>query len=513
MKESRTTNVIKNAKVAAISQIIYIVLNFISRTVFIKILGNEYLGVNGLFTNILTVLSFAELGIGNAIIYSMYKPIAENNENKIKTLMKFYKKTYITIGIAVAILGLCVIPFFNLIIKDQPNIEENIIFIYILFLTNTSLSYFLTYKKSIISAHQKEYVINYYRLLFTIIQSIIQIAILLLTKNFILYLVIQIVCTFANNFAVSKKADKMYEYIKYNTKEELDKEEKKKIYDNVKSLTLYKFGSVILNGTDNIIISSMLGVATVGIYSNYTLIINAILSIISQILNVFTASVGNLNAIGTNEQKEKVLYELFFISVIIYGFCSGALFILINPFIEMWVGAKYVLSIGIVITIILNFYINGIQFAPYTYRNTMGLFNKGKYAPVAAAIINITLSIILGKCLGLMGIFLATSISRLLTTTWVDPYMIYKYKVEGKVKTYFKKYFIYTAIVILNIFVCYTTLNLIKDTGMISLIIKAILYTIMTIVIYSIFFYKTEEFKNILQRLKEIIRRKKNVLS
>ncbi len=513
MKESRTTNVIKNAKVASIAQFINIILNFVSRTIFINMLGNEYLGINGLFTNILTVLSFAELGIGNAIIYSMYKPIAENDENKIKALMNFYKKAYFTIGVIVAIVGLCVIPFFDFIIKDVPDIKENIILIYILFLANTSLSYFFTYKKSIISGHQKEYIINYYKLFFTIIQTIFQMLILLFTKNYILYLIIQIICTFLNNFAVSKKADKMYDYIKYKNKNELDKKEKKEIFNNVKSLTLYKFGSVILNGTDNILISSMLGVTVVGIYSNYTLIINAILSIISQILNVFTASVGNLNAIGTKKQKEKVLYELFFISVLIYGFCGGALFILLNPFIKIWLGEEYLLSIGIVISIVLHFYINGIQFAPFTYRNTMGLFNKGKYSPIVAAIINIVLSIILGKYIGLMGILLATSISRLLTTTWVDPYLIYKYKIDGKVSDYFKKYILYTIIVIINIFICYILTSFIKDTGILAIILKAIIYTLASIIMYLLFFHRTQEFKDLVERIKNIITKKENIVS
>lgn len=513
MEKSRTTNVIKNAKVAAFSQIIYILLNFISRTIFIKMLGNEYLGVNGLFTNILTVLSFAELGIGNAIIYNMYKPIASNNEKKIKALMHFYKNAYTVIGVIVAIAGVCVIPFFKYIIKDIPNIKENIIFIYLLFLTNTSLSYFFTYKKSIISAYQKEYVINYYKLIFSVLQTVLQISILFITKNFILYLIIQIICTFFNNYFVSKKADKMYSYIKEKNEDTLTKREKKAIYLNVKSLTMYKFGSVILNGTDNIIISAMLGVATVGIYSNYTLIINAILSIIGQVLNVFTASVGNLNAIGTKQQKEKVLYELFFISLIIYGFCSGALFILINPFINMWVGESYILSIGIVISIIIQFYINGLQFAPYTYRNTMGLFSRGKYAPIVAAVINIIFSILLGKYFGLIGIFAATSISRLVTTTWMDPYLIYKYKIDGKLSIYFKKYILYTLVVVFNIILCYITLNYIPNTGIFTFILKGLIYTTITIAVYILFFFKTPEFKALVERIKNIIRRKKDVLS
>lgn len=509
MEESRTANVIKNAKVAAIVHVINIVLNFIARTIFIKILGKEYLGINGLFTNILTVLSFAELGIGNAIIYSMYKPVAENDTNKIKALMNFYQKAYFIIGITVAVIGVSVTLFLKFIIKEIPNIEENIKFIYILFLLNTVLSYFFTYKKSIISAYQKEYIINFYKMLFAVIQTITQIIILCCTKNFILYLIIQIISTFLNNLSLSKKADNMYKYIKEKNDNRLNKKEQKNIFINVRALALYKFGSVILNGTDNIIISSMIGVTTVGIYSNYTLIINAVTSIIGQILNVFTASVGNLNAIGEKKQQERVLYEIFFISVIIYGFCGGALFILINPFIKIWIGKDYILSIGTVISIILHFYVNGVQFAPYTYRNTMGLFDRGKYAPVIAALMNIVLSIFLGKYIGLMGIFFATSISRILTTTWVDPYLIYKYKIEGSVWKYFKKYILYIIVVIFDVTICYIVLNLIKDFGIVTLFMKLIIYTLITGGIYLACFYKTQECKNLINRVKVFAMRRK----
>ena len=160
MEESRTKNSARNASIAVISKIIYIILSFICRTIFIITLGSEYLGINGLFTNILTMLSFAELGIGTAIIYKMYKPIAENDKERIKTLIHFYKKAYSIIGVIVLIIGLSIIPFLNNIIKEPPNISENLIIIYILFLVDSSISYFFAYKKSIITGHQKEYIIR-----------------------------------------------------------------------------------------------------------------------------------------------------------------------------------------------------------------------------------------------------------------------------------------------------------------------------------------------------------------
>ena len=357
------------------------------------------------------------------------------------------------------------------------------------------------------SANQEEYVINIYRIVFVFIQNIVQILLLYLTNNFILYLIIQVICTILNNVTLSIKADKKYKYIKEKNIIPLEKKEKKKIFSNVKSLVLYKVGSVILNGTDNIIISYFLGVVSVGLYSNYTMIIAAITSIIGQCLNSFTGSVGNLNAIGEKKQKEKILYQIFFISVLIFGFCAGAIFILINPFIKIWIGEQYVLSSLIVSAIVLHFYINGIQFAAYTYRNTMGLFNKGKFAPIIAAVINIVLSIILCQYFEMFGIFIATSISRLVTTTWVDPYLIYKYELDGKASTYAKKYIKYTLIVIINIAICYFILRLVPDTNILYLILKGMIYTIITGIIYFLFFFKEEEFKELKSKFFKILKR------
>ena len=224
MKESRTKNTIKNVRTGAIVQIINKLMLFVVRTVFIKVLNTEYLGVNGLFTNVLTILSFAELGIGTAIIFNMYKPVAENNHEKIKSLMHLYKKSYNTIGIVVFLLGMLVIPFMGIIVKDAPNIKENLNYIYILFLLNTSISYFFTYKKSIIYAHQKQSTIDNIDSVFYIVKCLCEILFLMLTKNYIVYLCIEITSTFVENIIISRKADKMFPYLKDNDVKKLSKE-------------------------------------------------------------------------------------------------------------------------------------------------------------------------------------------------------------------------------------------------------------------------------------------------
>ena len=427
MEKNRTKNTVRNVKTGIIVQLINKIMAFVVRTIFIKCLNTEYLGVNGLFTNILTILSFAELGIGTAIIFNMYKPVAEKDEEKIKSLMSLYKKSYNTIGVIVFLLGLCIIPFMGYIIKDVPNIKENITLIYLLFLFNTSSSYFFTYKKSIIIAHQQQSVINNIDSIFYLLKSTLEIVFLILTRNYILYLIIQIIGTFIENLVISFKANKMFPYLKDKNTEKLSKKETKNIFNNVKSLVVYQFGSVIMNGTDNILISSLINVATVGLCSNYTLIISSIKSIVSTGLNGVTASVGNLNSIGTSEKKEEVFYQLTFIDYIIYSFCTIAFIVLLNPFVKLWLGNDSLLSFSVSLALALNFFVDGMRNPGFIYRTTLGLFSKAKITPYIGAITNIILSIVLCKFMGLTGIFVATIIAQLVSYTWIDPYLIHKY--------------------------------------------------------------------------------------
>lgn len=501
MEESRTKNTIRNVKTGAIVQIINKLMAFVVRTVFIKMLNSEYLGVNGLFTNVLTILSFAELGIGTAIIFNMYKPVAEHNIEKIKSLMQLYKKAYNTIGIIVFVLGLCVIPFMRFIVKEAPNIKENLILIYILFLFNTASSYFFTYKKSIISAHQRQSIINNFDSIFYLIKSILEITFLFITKNFIVYLVIEILSTFLENICLSIKANKMYPYLKDKKVKKLNKDESKNIFDNVKSLVIYKFGGVIMNGTDNILISALVNVSTVGYCSNYVLLINSIKSIITSALNGVTGSVGNLNAVGEPKQKEKVFYQITFANYIVYSFCSIAFITLLNPFISVWLGQNYVLEITVPISLAISFFIEGLRNPGYTYRTTLGLFQKGRSTPYIGAVTNIILSILLCKWFGVAGIFIATGIAQLVSYSWIDPYLIHKYEFKTPVSKYFKKYLYYVIVFIINSIITFEISNLIAIQGIIGLIFKAISICVICNIINIIAFYKTNEFKELKLKL------------
>lgn len=508
MRNSRTENTVKNASFGSATQIINILLGFVSRTVYIYILGVEYLGINGLFSNILMILSFAELGIGNAIIYSMYKPLATDDKEKIKSLMDLYAKAYKVIGTFVFIAGLLVIPFMGYIIKDAPNIKENITLIYLLFLTNTTLSYFFVYKKSIIIADQKNYVILLYEQSFRILQTIGQVVFLLLTGEYILFLLIQIITTLLNNIVMAKKADKMYPYLKEGVAKSLDKKESKEIFTNVKSLFLYKFGSVILNGTDNIIISAFIGITSVGLSSNYLLIISSLGSISGQIMNGFTASVGNLNAVADSESKERIFNRIFFVSAWMYGFFTIGLYMFLNPLITLWIGNEFILSKGVVFALVLHFYINSVHFTAYTYRTTMGLFVQGRLAPVAAAILNVVLSIWLAKHLGLMGIFLATSIARFFTTGIVDPILVYRSGFNKNPIHYYIRYFAYVGLFVILYFILNFIISFVVVEGILGFVLKIVIVSILFNVAMVLLFWNNRDFIEIKSAIYNLLKNK-----
>ena len=503
--KSRVNNSIKNMTNGLFSQLISVILNFVVRTVFIEYLSEEYLGINGLFTNILTMLSLAELGFGTAMVYSMYKPLAENNVEKLKSLMKLYKKVYLWIGIVIAICGISIIPFMDYLIKDKPHVD-NLRLIYLMFLVNSVFSYFYAYKRSILSADQKEYIISQYRYIFIVIRSVFQIGILIILNDFIIYLVIQIVMTLLENIFLSQKVDRLYPFLKEKNIEKLPTGEIKKIKEDVKALMISKFGNVMLNGTDNIIISRFIGVAAVGVLSNYTLITGAIVMVLSQISSAITGSIGNYVAKENKDSQYKLFKRVDFCIFWIYGFSTICLITLLNPFVELWIGKEYVLEEITIIILSVNFLINGIVSLLWTFRSTMGLFIQGKYRPIIVAGLNIIVSIILAKKLGIVGVLLGTTISRTLVNLWYDPYVIFKNGFNRSVGAYYLSYVFRSFLIAIICSIIYLFKQFIFRNGVNKIRFIGLMFvvTIISNIIFVVVYYNKSEFKYIERIFKNI---------
>lgn len=510
-KKSRSDNTILNSLMGLITQAGNVLLNFVVRMVFVRFLNEEYLGVNGLFSNILTVLSLAELGVGSAIIFNLYKPIAENNKREIAGYMNLYRKAYACIGAVVLALGMVISPFLDFLIKDKPNIPH-LTLIYYLFLLNTVCSYFFAYKKSMFTADQRDREVSKYRFYYSILKSIAQCVILVTTKNFILYLVIQILCTFLENCTVSIKADKNYPFLKEYKKEKINKQQLNVVITNVKATMIYKVGGVLLDGTDNIIISMMIGVVSVGKLSNYTLIVTSITMIMQTLINSLTASIGNFVAKEDSSRYEELLNNVTYISFLVFGFSFVCLASLMTPFVELTFGAKYTLSMLEVFVISLNFYIIGMMNAVWMFRTTMGLFVHGKYRPLISAGINIVISVLLAKQLGLLGVLLGTTISRTVTNVWFDPYIVYKHGLGKKPTKYYLKWALYLMISVLTFGIVYLVFNIMPSSTIIVFILKCLVAACVTIGVFLLLTFRTKEFKYFIDVLKAKMSSIKNKL-
>ena len=508
-KKSRIQNAVTNVGAAGIIQVITIVLNFISRTIFIKMLGNDYLSCDGLFTNILTVLSFSELGVGSAIIFSLYKPIADDDKVQIGKLMNLFAVAYRYIALTIGILGICVIPFLKYLIKDVPDVRESIFLLYVLFLMNTVSSYIFGYKRSFLIANQENYIVLFIQQGVNVVKIVVQFLALLYTHNYILYLILNIVATLVVNIVSTGLTDKKYKWLKAYQKNKLLKEERKPIFSNIFSIFQYKLGSVILNGTDNIIISVVLKTSFVGLVSNYNMIISAIQSIVNQACGGLQATVGNYNAISDKENKYKIFCKLNFISNWVFGFFTICFAVLINPFIEdVWVGKDFLLPYDVVIALSLSMYISFINTIPSTYRTTMGYFKEARRCPIYASILNIFLSVVLAKTIGLSGIFFATAISRFLTFNMVDPYYVFKKGFGLNVLKFHAQFALNFLVLILNYAVTFYCVHLIGIRGFGGFIIKAVIACVICNLLFFAVYFKTTIFSETLHTLKAFIKRK-----
>lgn len=505
-QRSRTEYSILNIFTGFVGYGINTVVGFLCRILFVRTLSAEYLGINGLFTNILSMLSLAELGISSAITYALYKPISDNDENKINSIMFFYRKAYIIIGITVGCIGLSLLPFLDIIIKNPPNIKENLYVIYLLYLSNIVISYFFSYRQAILNAMQRQYIVSGYNYIVTILQSILQIIFIVLTKEYFSYLIIQLIGGIFFNIWISQKAAKDYPYLNNKNIKPLSKNETKSLLKNVKALAVNKLSGVLVNSTDNIAITYFTGLSSVGFASNYTLFTFTLDKLITQMFSALTGSVGNLNASCDDETKYKFFKTLNLANFWFYGWGAIGIAFVSSDLVKLFYGSEYILPLNIPLILALNFYTIGMLHAVYTYKSTLGLFRYGQYLLFFTGIINLLLDIILGEIFGTFGIYLATFISRLLTNLWYEPYAVYRYGLKKNPIIYLKIYLRYTIIIIFTGFVSYFLCNLCSSESIIiNIIFKITICSVIPNLFFIIIFKKTEEFIYLYQRMKNII--------
>ena len=483
------------------------IVGFACRIVFVRCLTEDYLGINGLFTNILSMLSLAELGIGSAIVYALYKPLAEDDQDKIASLMRFYGKAYRVIGCVVALVGLAMMPFLNLVIQEPPAIHENLYVIYLLYLFNTASTYFFSYRGSLLMAAQRSYLVTGINYLFTIAQSAIQIILLLLTREYMLYLIVQTVGVFGYNVVISRVARKQYPFIAKKDIQPLEKEEKNSLIKNVKALVVIKLSGLLVNNTDNIITTYFSGLATVGFASNYTLFSGLLNTLLNQLFNGVSASVGNYNATESKERKLELFNFLNLLNFWLFGWAAIGIFVVSGDLVALCYGEHFVLHPSIPFVIALNFYMVGMQNAVWTFKNTLGLFRQGRYSLVGTAAINLIASIVLGKMWGLFGILIATAIARGCTNTWYEPYAVYKYGFGRSAKEYFLRYGQYALVLAGCATACFLLCEQLPFSLMVNILLKCVICSVIPNGVFFVLFRRRKEFAQIMDILNRALKK------
>lgn len=491
--KSRSEMVAKNVLWGYGNMLLTTALKFFCRWAFIRAIGETYLGINGLYTSILGVLSLTELGIGTAMNFSLYRPVAEQNIEKIKSLMRYYKMAYRLIALVIATLGVLLIPLLPYLVKGADGVDHLVLY-YCLFLFNTVISYFVSYKYSLVNAEQKHYIINNLDTATAIVVNILQIVSLFVFRSFLIYLLIQSVGLLFSKIYISFYLNKRYPYLCEKDVQPLEETDKRSLFSNVKALVIHKLGDVAVNQTDNIIVSSAIGVAATGLISNYTLVISTVDSFLGIMFNSIIGSLGNLHATTDSEHQFRVYCSYDFVAFWLFGFAAIAYSSLLQPFTCLMWGEKFVVDFPVVLLIVINAYVAGQRIPLANMKTACGIFREDRLLPLLQAAINLVVSIVLAKLLGLIGVYIGTIISGIVPT-FVRPIIVFRPMFDKSSWLYFKRFFLRFGLIALvggiNWLVTQSVMHTLSWlTFFLSVLITAVLPNLLLFILYR----KTEEF-------------------
>ena len=506
--ESRKNNSIKNMGFAVGAYVITVLLAFVERRFLVRSLSGVYVGVSGVMTNVMSILAISELGFGEALMFSLYKPIRENDENRIVALLRLYKKTYLIISIIIVVASIVFAPFLPSFVKNSDIPLKELYCIFYLYVLNTLVSYFGASRRSLIIAYQKRFIVSATHCICRAIMYIAQIIFLVSTHNYFLYLIISICATLAEGLILYVITGKKYRVVKRKDKIILPSDNKKEITKKIVAMAMHKIGGTLVTSTDNLLISRIIGVVEVGLFSNYILLKTTIYTVTHSLFKAVIASMGDLG----NDRKdyaEKIFSVIYYASGWLFGWCSICLLCLYDDFISLWLGSSYVLDRLTVILIVISFYLTCMREPVIMTRDAFGLFWKDRWKPVAEAIINLVTSIVFASFMGLSGIVLGTIVSTLLTCFWIEPLVLYKYGFDRSCKKYFIKYLMYVCITLLAFLATYGICKIITQVSIVSFVIKMIVCIVVPNVIFSLLTLKTDEFKYLYNGL--ITRMKKKI--
>lgn len=406
----RTKRSLFNVIVTLGTNVIILLTAFFVQKVLISSLGSDYNGVNGLFTSIVSMMSLTDLGIGSAIIYHLYRPAAKSDHRAICSLLRFYRNSYVAISGVVLIIGL-VLMFFIPDLVGIVAVRESLYLIFGLFMADCLASYFLSYKKSILYAYQMNYVLDGVHFVFYILQNAAQIAVLFYFKSFIAFLLLKTISKCVENIAITIYIRKCYSFTTKKQVCPLDKEIRDDIIVKVKGLLFHRLGKLFVTGGDSMVITGVLGILQMSLYTNYHMILGGIASLLNKVFETLTSSVGNFLIDSDGEQRYKVYQRIDFLNFWFFGCATVALYTTLQQVIVLWVGNEYLISQSALFFLILNFYQEGMRASIMTFKDAAGIYHADRFIPIIEAALNVVFSVLLAQRIGMKGVFLGTIIS------------------------------------------------------------------------------------------------------
>ena len=513
MKRSRTEFATLNTSIALAIQPFSVIIGFINRTVFIHFLGVTYLGLSSYLTSIVSILSLAELGIGEAMSYALYSPLVREEHGKINAFMILFKKLYRIIGVLIFVFGAILSLFLPYLIKDYT-INNELYWIFFLFIFNSGSSYFFAYKRTLLYVDQRNYVLNLLNFGLNTLRVFLQIAVIIFTQNFIFYLLIETILNIIGNVIMSYIVDRLYNYLFNKEITPINQEEKEKFIRNIKGNTLGSIGEKIVFQTDSILMAKFINLAAIGIYGNYTYVLGFVAMLVNTVMGSITSSIGNLihSEDTTLEAKISFLKKYQFIAFSLIYFASIGYLLFVHPFIIIWLGENLSFNQWTEIIIVINFFLTAYRQPNLVLISVQGLSYEQNKKVIVEILLNIFLSLffLLILDLGVAGILLGTIGSTLLTCTWYEPYSVFKYGLKTSSKEYFRtmiQHFILAGLSIL-LFSLLDYYFLIQLDFIYSLVIKIILYLIV-LVIYILIFRKHEGGRQIILMIQKVLKLKK----
>ena len=494
---SRTSRTIKTASYGVMTKIIMLLFGFAGRTVFIYTIGTTCLGVNGLYSEIIRILSFSELGFGTALTFAMYRPVADGDIRTVRKLLRFYRAVNYSVAGIISVLGLCILPWLTYIVRgaDFLTIRELRVY-FLIFLFNTAASYFCTYKFVYLNALQRPYIMNNVTAVIRVTVSVSQILILLLTKNFLLYLLTETAILVISRISLSFYFRRIVPELNDLGDEDLTKKEREPIVRDVRGLIVHRLASIAVHSTDNLLISMLTnaGVVAVGFVSNYMLLIGAVTDFVTRLIGAAQAGLGNLAATESKERFHQTFLLLNFLTFWIYGFCASAIYALCPFFIRLWIGADKMIDGVSFALIVVNVYISGQESAFYYARIAKGEFNRDKIWAAVQAVVNMVVSVIAAKLLGLPGIYVGTVVSRLVYS-FNRPRIMYDFLFGRSSGIFYRRWIMYFSASFLSAGLCRAcALVILRDPSWAHFIAAMIPTAVIPNVLFILIFGRCREF-------------------